>query len=87
MSKYMITWCISPQHYAAALDRFEQHGAPTPPGVQLLGRWHEPGSARGFILVEADSPAAVAKHLMGWNDIVEHRTVPVIEDEEVPSRS
>lgn len=86
MAKYMINWHIPSGHYAEALDRFEQKGAPTPPGLKLLGRWHEPGSGRGYILVETDDPAIVAKHLMAWNDLVEHRTVPVIEDEEVPSR-
>lgn len=86
MAKYMITWHIPPATYAAALDRFEQHGAPVPPGVELLGRWHEPGSSRGFILVQADDPAGIAKHLSGWNDLVEHRTTPVIEDDEVPPR-
>ncbi len=86
MAKYMITWNIPPANYAAALDRFEQQGAPVPPGVELLGRWHEPGSSRGFILVQADDPAGIAKHLSGWNDLVEHRTTPVIGDEEVPPR-
>lgn len=87
MAKYMITWNIRPEHYSAALQRFEDTGAPAPEGVNLLGRWHEPGSARGFILVETNDVAGVAKHLAGWNDIVEHRTVPVLEDDEVPARA
>ena len=85
MAKYMIQWSISPEHYAAALDRFETTGAPPAEGVELLGRWHEPGSQRGFILMEAQDPAAIARHLGPWNDLVRHRIAPVIEDEDVPA--
>lgn len=87
MAKYMITWYLQPGQYSRAFDRFEETGARPPPGVTLLGRWHEPGSQRGYILVESEDPARVAEHVMKFNDLVEHRTVPVIEDGEVPARS
>lgn len=79
--KFMATWKIPPAHQREAAARFLAGGAPSPDGMTMLGRWHAPGSARGFVLCEADDLGPVAAHLAEWGDLLELEIVPVIEDE------
>jgi len=37
-----------------------------PGGLTSLGRWHAPGSTRGWLLCEAEDPVAVAHHVGQW---------------------
>ena len=57
--KCMLTWSIPTQSYDAALDAFLSGGAPMPPGLTALGRWHAPGSYRGWLPCEADDLVAL----------------------------
>jgi hypothetical protein len=59
--KYMITWRISPSRYREAVERFLRTSAPDVDGVTTLGRWHLPGSSRGWHLVEGTAEAVVAE--------------------------
>lgn len=80
--KFMTTWHIPPEGYDEAVDRFLAAGAPLPEGLTLLGRWHAPGSAKGFLLVEGDDVTLLAQHLAEWAGLLECEVTPVIEDEE-----
>ena len=77
--KFMITWKASPANYRAAVERFLSTGAPVPQGLTTIGRWHTPGSNRGFHLVEG-SDAALAEHGAQWADLLDVEVLPVVED-------
>ncbi len=80
--KFMTTWRIPPSSYDEALDRFLAGGAPLPEGLTMLGRWHAPGSNKGFLLVEADDLTLLAEHLGEWAGLLECEVTPVLQDEE-----
>ena len=78
--KYMITWSIPPARYEPAVRAFLQTGAPMPDGLTALGRWHAPGSTKGWLLCETDDPATIAEHIAHWATMLEVTITPVIED-------
>jgi hypothetical protein len=80
--KYMISWKIAPGHHRAAAGAFLKSGASMPDGLTLLGRWHGPGSACGWALVEGEDPKALAQHTAEWTDFLELQITPVLEDED-----
>lgn len=80
--KFMATWKIPPHNQREAAKRFLAGGAPAPEGATVLGRWHVPGSGRGFVLCEADDLGPVATQLVEWGNLLELEIYPVMEDEE-----
>jgi hypothetical protein len=78
--KYMISWKIAPGHHKAAGEAFLKGGAPMPKGLSLIGRWHAPGSAYGWAVVEGRDPTALAQHIAEWANLLEFQITPVIED-------
>jgi len=83
--KYMITWKIPPGSHKPAAEAFLASGAPNPAGVTTIGRWHLPGSARGWHLVESEDGPALAQGIAEWADVCELELLPVIEDAEAAS--
>jgi hypothetical protein len=41
------------------------------------------GTGKGYSLYEATNPGALAKHLLGWADLVDQKIVPVLDDNEM----
>jgi hypothetical protein len=82
--KFMIAWKIQPGCYRAAVERFLSTGAPDPKGIKTIGRWHAPGSSRGWHLVEGDLTAVAELEAM-WLDVLEVRITPVMEDQQAAS--
>ena len=82
--KFMVAWTIPPGCYKAAVERFLKTGAPNPAGVKTIGRWHAPGSALGWHVVEGDA-SGVAELEAVWGDLLEVQITPVIEDAEAAS--
>jgi len=78
--KYMTVWTIRPENMKAAIKRFKQ-ADPKVKGVKVT-RFHELGTGRGFTLVESDDPVAVSKLAAAWSDLVDQKTVAVVEDAE-----
>ena len=78
--KYMLCWSIPPENYKPALDAFLEGGAPMPAGLTSLGRWHAPGSTRGWLLCEAEKPVALAHHVAQWAGLLHIEVHPVIDD-------
>jgi len=79
--KFMITWTISPSHYRATVERFLNTSAPDVDGLTTVGRWHMPGSSRGWHVVEG-TVEAVATLEAFWGDLLEIQVFPVLEDAE-----
>jgi hypothetical protein len=77
--KYMNVFTIRPENQKAARERFMK-GDVVLPGVKLLGRWFETGTGRGFNLIETDDPAALTKYGLYWNDLIDMRAYPVVDD-------
>ena len=80
--KYMVCWSISPENYTPAVDAFLEEGAPMPKGLVSLGRWHAPGSTRGWLLCETEDPVSLAEHMAEWNHLLSTEITPVLSDEE-----
>jgi len=79
--KFMIIWTISPSLYRDAIERFLSPGATDVDGLTTVGRWHMPGSSRGWHVVEG-SAEALATHEALWGDLLEIQVFPVLEDAE-----
>ena len=80
--KFMVTWKVAPEDFPKAAERFLSTGSPMPQGVSMLGRWHAPGSTRGFLLVETDDLTALAGHAAEWSDVLSAEVTPVLDDVE-----
>lgn len=52
-----------------------------PEGLALIGRWHAPGSSRGWVVVEADKITTLAEHLVEWGSYLALETTPVVDAE------
>ncbi|MDP9049126.1 MAG: DUF3303 domain-containing protein [Acidobacteriota bacterium] len=80
--KFMTSWTINTGNIPEAVARFLSGEAPPPPGVTLLGRWHNTDFSGGYSLIECDDAVAAYTDAAQWADIVDLSTVPVIEDGE-----
>lgn len=80
--KYMVCWTIPPENYTEAVDAFLEGGAPMPEGLNALGRWHAPGSNKGWLLCETDNPVSLAEHMAEWAHLLNTDVTPVIGDED-----
>lgn len=78
----MIRWKITPGNHKPAAERFLKSGAPMPDGLTMIGRWHAPGSACGWVLVEAKDPNPLYEHVAQWANLLELQVMPVVEDGE-----
>ncbi len=78
--KYMLSWSIPPNSYEAAVDAFLSGGAPMPDGLTAIGRWHAPGSTRGWLICETDDPETLAQHVSEWASLLVIEVSPLIED-------
>jgi hypothetical protein len=80
--KVMTTWSAKPGAMREVVDRFLKGlGAPGE-GVTLLGRWHSIDLSEGYSLFEASDPAALHRSAAPWADILDLKSVLVIEDGE-----
>ena len=50
--KCMLTWRIPPENFKESFKRFKEGRADAPAGVKILGRWHETGTGKGFMVVD-----------------------------------
>ena len=62
--------------------RFLETGGAPPAGVSMLGRWHCAEGNGGFFLAETDDPAALARWLQDWTDLIDFEVTPVLTDEQ-----
>lgn len=37
------------------------------PGVEMIGRYHAPGSLEGWIVLKTDNPKAIYEHVPQWS--------------------
>lgn len=80
--KCMVAWKIPPGSHKSAAGNFLRSGVPVPAGLELLERWHAPGSGYGWVLIEGNDTTALAQHMAERANYLELQITPVIEDEE-----
>jgi hypothetical protein len=80
--KFMTTWSAKPGALREAVKRFLATQAAPPPGVTLLGRWHNTDLSGGFSLIETSDPKASFESAALWADLLDFKTHGVIEDAE-----
>lgn len=80
---FLISWTAGPECRDAAIERFVLGGADSPPGVQLLGRWHAVGPIAGFAIAEASESAAIMRWVNGWSDLFAISVHPAVSDAEL----
>ena len=51
-------------------------------GVEMIGRYHAPGSLEGWIVLKTDDPKAIYQHAAEWGEFLNWETTPVFTDEE-----
>jgi Domain of unknown function (DUF3303) len=81
--KFMVTWAIPPENFKETFARFKEGHAKVPAGAKMIGRWHETGTGKGFMVVEVEDMVAFTGWLMGWSDLSHQTVVPVVEDEDI----
>jgi hypothetical protein len=81
--KFVITWACPPENFKEGMARVKAGVGNPPAGVKSLGRWHEPGTGKGFMLAEVEDMAAFTGFLMAWSDLSHQTVVPVVEEEDV----
>ena len=80
---FMITYSFVPEVRDVAQERFKKTGGLPGPGATMLGRWHDLGGNRGFILAESNDGIAIGKWIQQWTDLLEFEVTPVNNDEDV----
>jgi Protein of unknown function (DUF3303) len=63
---------------AAIAERFQQEGRMLPEGVAYHASWVEPGGARCYQVMEAESAEALQPWIDAWSDLVRFEVIPVL---------
>lgn len=79
---FHITYTLSPEQRNDAQERFKATGAPPPPGVTMIGRWHCVQGHKGFVVAESSDAEAIAKWIHEWTDLLSFEVTPVLNDEQ-----
>lgn len=80
---FMISYSFRPKDRNVVQERFKKTGALPGPGAKMLGRWHDIGGNRGFVLAESNDSLALGKWMQDWTDFLDFVVTPVNNDEEV----
>jgi len=80
---FITIWTFRPEQRDNVIERFRETGGPPPEGVNMLARWHDVASGRGFAISETDDPVAIAKWCREWSDLMTFEIIPVVNDEQL----
>lgn len=85
--KFMLTWRIHPDKRQAAFSAFSQMTTADDKKdmgnkIKLIGRWHDLSDFTGVAICESDDAQAIASWALNWNNVLDVKTVPVLDDEE-----
>ncbi len=79
---YLMEWKIKDGCMEKAVKRFIETGAPVPENCNLIGRYHAPGSVKGWLILETNDIATVYQHASEWAELLAWNTTPVLNDEQ-----
>src|SRR4051795_10717630 len=85
--KFMVSWRVHPDKRQAVLSAFSEMTADDDkkdmgPKIKLIGRWHDLSEFTGVIICESDDAQDIASWVLNWNNVLDLKTVPVLDDEE-----
>lgn len=75
-----MNWRIRDGCHIEAVKKFLETKAPLPKGLKQIGRYHAPGSSRGWLLVETDDIGLVYHHSTEWAHLLDFEVTPVVDD-------
>ncbi|MEP6556149.1 MAG: DUF3303 family protein [Ferruginibacter sp.] len=85
--KFMVSWRVHPDKRQAAFSAFSEMTANDDKKdmgskIKLIGRWHDMSDFSGVAICESDDAQALASWALNWNNAMDVKTVPVLNDEE-----
>lgn len=80
---FMISYSFAPHDRDEVQARFKKTGGGPGTGTTMLGRWHDIGGHRGFVLAESNDGISIGKWLQEWTDFLEFEVTPVNNDDDV----
>jgi len=78
---YVQHWSFKAGYHQKGAEKFLGGGGDYP-GVEMIGRYHSPGSLEGWIVLKTDDPKAIYQHAAEWGEFLNWETTPVFTDEE-----
>ena len=84
---FMLTWRVHPDKRQSAFAAFAQMTAEDDQKdigskIKLIGRWHDLSDFSGVAICESEDPQAMAAWALNWNNVLDVKTVMVLNDEE-----
>lgn len=83
--KFILTfdWKPDAKTRNEGISRYLRTGGLPKEGVKLLGRWTNVDLSGGFDLLEGNDYQALSEFALMWNDLMEIKIIPVMEDSEL----
>jgi hypothetical protein len=85
--KFMVSWRVHPDKRQAAFSAFSEMTSADDKkdmggNIKLIGRWHDLSEFAGVAICETEDAQALASWALNWNNVLDLKTVPVLDDEE-----
>ena len=78
---YVHHWSFTAGYHQKGAEKFLGGGGDYP-GVEIIGRYHAPGSLKGWIVLKTDDPKAIYQHDAKWAEFLHREIKTVFTDEE-----
>ena len=78
---YIQHWSFKTGYHQKGAEKF-LGGGWVYPGVEIIGRYHAPGSLESWIVMKIDDPKTTYQHIAEWGELLNWETIPVFTDEE-----
>ena len=78
---YIQHWQIKPGYHQKGAGKILATGSPYA-GAEIMGRYYDPGSIKGWILVEVEDQQVLYEHAAEWAEFLDWETTPEFKDEE-----
>ena len=81
--QFMVEYTITPEARNEVQALFKATGGMPPAGVELLGRWHDYASLKGYMLCETVDQVGIAVWCQDWTHMMTFNVVSVVDDEQM----
>ena len=78
---YVQHWSFKTGYHKKGTEKFLAGGGDYP-GVEMIGRYHAPGSLEGWIVLKTDDPKAIYQHAAECGELLNLATTHVVTNEE-----
>ena len=66
---YVQHWSFKTGYHQKGAEKFLAGGGDYP-GVEMIGRYHAPGSLEGWIVLKTEDPKAIYQHAAEWGELL-----------------